>query len=127
MRGRQRRPAGRRDGAQSGDPTQVGAHDGSPISPVAPFVVGQWQELRVVVDYDVLTYDAYLDGDQIAAGFHFRKDVHDALGWLMIGFDSGVGTLGYYDDIALGDGDGTNVTAVDSDGKIATTWGGLKQ
>ena len=115
-----------RIGAQSGDPTQVGAHDGSPISPVAPFVVGQWQELRIVVNYDTLTYNAYLDGDPIAEGFHFRKDVHDALGWMMIGFDSGVGTLGYYDNIILGDGDGMNVTAVDSESKLATTWGELK-
>jgi len=115
-----------RIGAQSGDPTQVGAHDGSPVSPVAPFVVGQWQELRIVVDYSALTYNAYLDNDLIAEGFHFRKDVHDALGWLMIGFDSGVGILGYYDDIILGDGDGSNVTAVDSESKLATTWGELK-
>jgi hypothetical protein len=116
-----------RIGAQSGDPTQVGAHDGGTVMPVAPFVIGQWHKIRIVVDYDALTYDAYMDGDQIAAGFHFRQDVHDALGWLMVGFDSGVGLLGYYDDIILGDGDGANVTAVDSEDKLATTWGGLKQ
>jgi len=115
-----------RIGAQSGDPKQVGAHDGGGISPVAPFVVGQWHEIRIAVDYDVLTYNAYLDDDLIAEGFHFRKDVHDALGWLMIGFDSGEGVLGYYDDIVLGSGDGSNVTAVDSESKLATTWGELK-
>lgn len=116
-----------RIGDQSGDPTQVGAHDGGGITPVAPFVIGQWHKIRIVVNYDTLTYNAYLDGDLIAGDFHFRKDVHDALGWLMIGFDSGVGLLGYYDDIIIGDGDGENVTAVDSDGKIATTWGELKK
>ena len=116
-----------RIGNQSGDPTQVGAHDGGGITPVAPFVIGQWHKIRMVVSYDTLTYDAYLDGDLIAQGFHFRKDVHDALGWLMIGFDSGVGLQGYYDDIIIGDGNGENVTAVDSDGKIATTWGELKK
>jgi hypothetical protein len=115
-----------RIGAQSGDGTQVGAHDGGTVLPVAPFVVGQWHELRVVVDYSALTYKAYLDDALIAEGFHFRKDVHDALGWLMIGFDSGVGLLGYYDDIILGDGDGANITAVDSESKLATTWGELK-
>jgi hypothetical protein len=109
------------------DPTQVGAHDGGTVMPVAPFVIGQWHEIRVVVDYSALTYDAYMDDALIAEGFHFRQDVHDALGWLMIGFDSGVGLLGYYDDIILGDGDGANVTAVDSEDKLATTWGELKQ
>jgi hypothetical protein len=116
-----------RIGSQSGDPTQVGAHDGGTVMPVAPFVVGQWHKIRVAVDYDALTYNAYMDGNLIAEGFHFRQDTHDALGWLMLGFDSGVGVLGYYDDIILGDGDGENVTAVDSDGKIATTWGELKK
>jgi hypothetical protein len=45
----------------------------------------------------------------------------------MIGFDAGVGVLGYYDDIIMGDGDGANVTAVDSADKLATTWGSLKR
>jgi hypothetical protein len=116
-----------RIGSQSGDPGQVGAHDGGTVNPVAAFVPGQWHRVRVAVDYDTLSYDAYLDGDLIAEGYKFRKDIHDALGWLMIGFDSGVGVLGYYDDIIMGDGDGANVTAVDSEGKIATTWADLKR
>ncbi len=115
-----------RIGAQSGDPTQVGAHDGGTVTPVAPFVIGQWHKIRVAVDYDTLTYNAYLDGDLIAEGFHFRTDTHDALGWLMIGFDSGVGLQGYYDDIIMGDGTGENITAVDSSGKLATTWASVK-
>lgn len=116
-----------RIGAQSGDPTQVGAHDGGTVYPVAPFVIGQWHQIRVAVDYDTLTYNAYLDGNLIAEGYKFRQDYHDALGWLMIGFDAGVGVLGYYDDIIMGDGDGSNVTAVDSEGKLSTTWADLKR
>ena len=116
-----------RIGSQSGDPTQVGAHDGGTVYPVAPFVPGQWHQVRVAVDYDALSYNAYLDGDLIAEGFKFRDNAHDALGWLMIGFDAGVGVLGYYDDIIMGDGDGANVAAVDSEGKLATTWSALKQ
>jgi len=115
-----------RIGAQSGDPAQVGAHDAGTVNPVAPFVIGQWHQIRIVVDYGALSYDAYLDGALIAEGYKFRKDIHDALGWIMIGFDAGVGVLGYYDDIILGDGDGLNVAAVDSVGKAATTWAELK-
>jgi len=115
-----------RIGDQSGDPGQVGAHDGDTINPVAAFVPGQWHQIRIAVDYSALSYNAYLDGDLIAEGFKFRDDAHDALGWLMIGFDSGAGVLGYYDDIIMGDGDGSDVTAVDSVGKAATTWAELK-
>jgi hypothetical protein len=116
-----------RIGSQSGDPGQVGAHDGGDVKPVAAFVPGQWHKIRIAVSYDALNYNAYLDGDLIAEDFKFRKDAHDALGWLMIGFDAGVGVLGYYDDIIMGDGDGADVTAVDSEGKLATTWAALKR
>lgn len=115
-----------RIGSQSGDPTQVGAHNAGTIEKVGTIVPKQWHEVRVVVNYANLTYDAYFDGKQVATGFKFRKDVHDALGWLMLGFDAGVGVLGYYDDIIMGDGTGADATAVDSEAKLATTWGGLK-
>ncbi len=116
-----------RIGAQSGDPTKVGVHNGGDIVQAATFVPGQWHKIRIAVDYDALSYNAYFDGDLIAEGFAFRSNDHDALGWVMIGFDSGTGIQGYYDDIIMGDGDGADVTAVDSSGKLATTWASVKQ
>ncbi|MFC1713218.1 hypothetical protein ACFL6S_06105 [Candidatus Poribacteria bacterium] len=115
-----------RIGDQSGDPGKVGAHNGGDIMQVATFIPGEWHRIRMVVDYDALSYDAYFDGDLVAEGFAFRSNAHDALGWLMIGFDAGAGVQGYYDDIIMGDGDGANVTAVDSSGKLATTWASVK-
>jgi hypothetical protein len=44
----------------------------------------------------------------------------------MIGFDSGVGLIGYYDDIILGDGDGATVAALDPEEKLATRWASMK-
>ncbi len=117
-----------RVGSQSGgDPDKVGAHNGGDRMPVATFVPGQWHQVRIAIDYGALNYDFYFDGDLVAEDFKFRKDAHDALGWLMIGFDSGVGLQGYYDDIIMGDGDGANAAAVDSAGKLATTWGELRR
>ncbi len=123
-------PAGpviRIGGQSGGDPDKVGAHNGGDRVQVATFVPGEWHEIRIAVDYDALSYNAYFDGDLVAEGFAFRSDAHDALGWLMIGFDSGAGLQGYYDDIIMGDGDGANVTAVDSSGKLATTWASVKR
>ena len=112
-----------------GDPDKVGAHNGADRKQVATFVPKKWHEVRIVVDYGKLTYNAHFDGKLVAEGFKFRKDAHNALGWLMLGFDAGVGVLGYYDDIIMGDGDGSDVTpsAVYPDDKLSTTWGGLKQ
>ena len=111
-----------------GDPNKVGAHDGADRKQIATFIPGQWHQVRIVVHYDQLNYDVYFDGTQAAQGFKFRKDVHDGLGWLMIGFDTGVGVLGYYDDIVMGDGDGSdyNPSAVSPEKKLAVTWGNLK-
>lgn len=111
-----------------GDPDKVGAHDGADRKQVATFVPGKWHEIRLVVLYDKLTYSTYFDGKLVAEGLKFRNNNHNALGWLMIGFDTGVGVLGYYDDIIMGDGDGSNVTvaAVHPDDKLTTTWGSLK-
>jgi len=116
-----------RIGDQSGDPGQVGIHNVNDIIQAGAFVPGQWHQIRVVADYDTLTYDAYFDGDLVAESFNFRNNAHNALGWLMIGFDAGVGVLGYYDDIIMGDGDGANVTAVDAEDKLVTTWAALKR
>lgn len=116
-----------RIGDQSGDPGQVGIHNGDNIVQAAAFVPGEWHKIRVVADYDTLTYDVYFDGDMVADDFNFRNTAHNALGWLMIGFDAGDGLLGYYDDIIIGDGDGANVTAVDAEDKLVTTWAALKR
>lgn len=115
-----------RIGAQSGDPTKFGAHNGGTVMPVATVVPQQWHKVRVVVSYDTLSYKAYLDEVMVADGFKFRKDIHDALGWLMLGFDAGVGVLGYYDDIVMGDGDGSTVTSVSPTGRLTATWGEIK-
>jgi len=111
-----------------GDPDKVGAHDGADRKQVATFVPGQWYQVRIVAHYDQLNYDAYFDGALVAQGFKFRNNSHDGLGWLMIGFDTGVGVNGYYDDIIMGDGDGANITqsAVYPESKLAVTWGKLK-
>jgi len=116
-----------RIGDQSGDPGQVGIHNGDDIAQAAAFVPGQWHKIRVVANYNSLTYDVYFDGALVAEGFNFRNTAHDALGWLMIGFDAGAGVLGYYDDIIMGDGDGADVTAVHPESKLATTWAALKR
>jgi hypothetical protein len=116
-----------RIGDQSGDPGQVGIHNGDDIAQAAAFVPGQWHRLRVVADFNTLTYDVYFDGTMVADDFNFRNTAHDALGWLMIGFDAGDGVLGYYDDIIMGDGDGMDVAAVHSEGKLATTWATLRR
>jgi hypothetical protein len=111
-----------------GDPDKVGAHDGADRKQIATFVPGQWYQVRIVVHYDQLNYDVYFDGALVAQGFKFRTNTHDGLGWLMIGFDAGVGVIGYYDDIVMGDGDGSdyNPSAVSPEKKLAVTWGKLK-
>jgi len=111
-----------------GDPDKVGAHNGADRSQIATFIPGQWHQVRIVVHYDQLSYDVYFDGVEAAQGFKFRKDVHDGLGWLMLGFDAGVGVLGYYDDIIMGDGDGSDIneSAIYPEEKLAATWGKLK-
>ena len=118
-----------RIGSQSGDPTKFGAHNGGTVVPVATIVPKQWHKVRVVVSYDKLSYNVYFDNTLVAEGYKFRKDVHNALGWLKLGFDSGVGVLGYYDDIIMGDGDGADIvpSSVSPTGRLATTWAGLKQ
>jgi len=117
-----------RIGSQSGgDPDKVGIHNGDNRVPAATFVPGQWHKIRLVANYNTLTYDVYFDDALVADDFNFRNTAHNALGWLMIGFDAGVGVLGYYDNIILGDGDGADVTAVHPESKLATTWAALKR
>ena len=120
-----------RIGAQSGDPNFIGIHDGSDANIVqaAKFEVGKWHHIREVVDVDNQTFDVYLDGKKLG-NYKFRNGAHDTIDWLMIGFDEGVGTLGYYDAIEFGLGTGERAfiraTPVESAGKLSTTWGTVK-
>jgi hypothetical protein len=117
-----------RIGAQSGDPKYIGIHDGSDdvIVQAAKFEIGKWHHIREVIDVDKQTFDVYLDGKDLGE-YEFRNASHDAIEWLMIGFDEGVGTLGYYDAIEFGLGTGESAfvraTPVDPAGKLGITWG----
>jgi hypothetical protein len=120
-----------RIGAQSGDPKFIGIHDGSDdnIVQAAKFEVGKWHHIREVVDVDNQTFDVYLDGEKLG-NYKFRNAAHDTIDWLMIGFDEGIGTLGYYDAIefGLGTGEGAFIraTPVEPAGKLSTTWATVK-
>jgi len=120
-----------RIGSQSGDPEFIGIHDGSDANIVqaAKFQVGKWHHIREVIDVGTQTFDVYLDGKKLG-NFMFRNEAHNAIEWLMIGFDEGVGLLGYYDavEFGLGKGEGAFVraTPVESLEKLSTTWGTLK-
>jgi hypothetical protein len=115
-----------------GQPDDIGIHDGSDAVRVQPakFVVGKWHHVREVMDVDKRTFDVYLDGKKLG-NYKFRNEAHKFIEWLMIGFDGGVGTLGYYDFIEFGTGTGegayNRATPVESKGKLSTTWGELKQ
>ena len=116
-----------RIGAQSGDPNQVGVHDGGTVEPVAPFEKGQWHHLFEVIDVDNQTFTVHLDDKVVANNFAWRNPgSHTGLGWLMLGFDAGNGLIGYYDDIVFGEGDQLPLS-VDASGKLATTWATLKR
>lgn len=120
-----------RIGSQSGDPKFIGIHDGSDqnIIQAAEFEVGKWHHIREVIDVDKQTFDVYLDGKKLG-NYKFRNAAHKTIEWLMIGFDEGVGTLGYYDAIefGLGTGEGAFVraTPVERVGKLSITWGTVK-
>ena len=109
----------------------IGIHDGSDANIVqaAKFEVGKWHHIREVIDVDNLSFEVYLDGKKLGK-YGFRNASHDAIEWLMIGFDEGVGTLGYYDAIefGLGTGEGAFVraTPVERAGKLSITWGTVK-
>jgi hypothetical protein len=120
-----------RIGAQSGDPTKIGIHDGddATIVQAAGFEVGEWHHIREVVDVDSMSFEVYLDGKSIGK-FDFRNASHDAIEWVMIGFDAGIGLLGYYDAIEFGLGTGagaySRATPVEPAGKLGTAWGAMK-
>lgn len=121
-----------RIGAQSGDPAYIGIHDGSDANIVqaAKFKVGEWHHIRTVIDVDKMTFDVYLDGEKLG-NYAFRNASHDAIEWLMIGFDEGIGgPLGYYDAIEFGLGEGERAfiraTPVEPAGKLSMTWGATK-
>jgi len=114
-----------------GQPDDIGIHDGSDNVRVQPakFLVGKWHHIREVMDVDKRTFDVYLDGKKLG-NYEFRNAAHKFIEWLMIGFDAGIGTLGYYDavEFGLGSGEGAynRAASVESAGKISTTWGELK-
>jgi hypothetical protein len=115
-----------RIGAQSGDPNKVGVHDGDTVKPVGNIKKGEWQHLFEVIDIDKQKYTVFLDDVEVAKNFSWRNPAnHRGLGWLMLGFDAGAGLIGYYDDIVFGEGDKL-LLAVEATGKLATTWGRMK-
>ena len=120
-----------RIGSQAGDPAFIGIHDGNDATIVqaAKFNVGEWNHLRAVVDVDSMKFEAYLDGKSIGK-FGFRNASHNAIEWLMIGFDEGIDLLGYYDSIEFGTGTGegayTRAISVEPEDKLSTTWGTVK-
>ncbi|MDA1191315.1 MAG: hypothetical protein O3A46_06475 [Candidatus Poribacteria bacterium] len=114
-----------RIGTQSGDPLKVGAHNGSPVSPIADIHPGTWQHLFVVFDVDARTYSIWVDDALAAENFAWRNPAHQALGWMMIGFDAGAGLIGYYDDMIFGAGNNLP-TAVSPQDRLTTTWVTLK-
>ena len=121
-----------RIGAQSGDPGQIGIHDGSDANIVraAAFEVGKWHHLRKVIDVDKQSFDVYLDGKKLG-NYKFRNAAnHKTIDWLMIGFDAGVGLLGHFDAVEFGTGTGSGAfnraASVDPGEKLSITWGGLK-
>lgn len=122
-----------RIGSQAaGAPDDIGVHNGSDavIERPAKYVVGKWHHIREVVDVDKQTFDVYLDGKKIG-NFKFRNAAaHKTIEWLMIGFDAGVGLIGYYDAVEFGLGEGTGAfnraAPVESAGKLSATWGELK-
>jgi len=120
-----------RIGAQSGDPTMIGIHDGGDANIVqaAKFEVGEWHHTRVVIDVDDMSFEVYLDGKRLGK-YDFRNAAHTTIDWLMIGFDEGIDVLGYYDAIEFGLGTGeqayTRATPVEPAEKLSTTWGNVK-
>lgn len=116
-----------RIGGQSGDPNQVGVHDGNTVMAVGPIKKGEWQHILAVMNVNDWTYSVYLDDELVAEDFAWRNPAnHTALGWLMLGFDEGQGLIGYYDDIVFGEGDTPPPEAVEPGDKLAATWGDLK-
>ena len=121
-----------RIGAQSGDPTMIGIHDGGDANIVqaAKFEVGKWHHFREVIDVDNMSFEVYLDGEKLGK-YDFRNAAHTSIDWLMIGFDAGIETLGYYDNIEFGTGKGEQAAnralAVKPAGKLSTTWGNIKR
>ena len=122
-------PVIRMGGQSGGAPDEIGVHDGDARVQPAKFKVQEWQHIREVIDVDKLKYEVYLDGKDLGK-FNFRNKSHDAIEWLMVGFDGGVGIQGYYDNIEFGLGKGEDAyrraTAVDPAGKLGTTWGMVK-
>jgi len=75
---------------------------------------------------DNQTVDVYVDDELVAEDFGWRNPTnHKGLGWLMLGFDRGIATIGYYDDIMFGEGNEI-IQAVAPRDKLTTTWGNLK-
>lgn len=115
-----------------GNPDEIGIHDGSDNVRVQPakFVVKKWHHIREVLDVDKQTFDVYLDGKKLG-NYKFRNASHKFIEWLMIGFDAGVGTLGYYDDVEFGLGTGEGAyqrsMSVEPAGKLITQWAYIRK
>ncbi|MFC1713219.1 hypothetical protein ACFL6S_06110 [Candidatus Poribacteria bacterium] len=121
-----------RIGSQSGGGLdEVGVHDGADDVIVQPakYKIGKWHHIREVIDVDKMSFEIFFDGKNVGK-FDFRNASHTTIEWLMIGFDEGIGLLGYYDAIEFGLGTGeqafTRATPVESAGKLGTTWGTVK-
>jgi len=116
-------------GGNGGDPNKITRYNGAWVTAGDDLKVGEWQHLFQVIDVDAQTYMVYLDDVLIADDCVYRNPGnHKALGWLMFGFDRGKGgTIGYYDDLVIGEGDVLVIpSSVTAEDKLTTTWGSLK-
>jgi len=115
-------------GGNGGDPNKVTLYKAGAWIPVGDDIkVGEWQHFFQVIDIDNQKHDVYIDDVLVAEDCDYRNPGnHKALGWMMFGFDRGkVGTIGYYDDVVVGEGNEL-IQAVDPGDKLTTTWGLLK-
>ncbi len=114
-------------GGNGDDPNKVTVYNGGNATPVGDDIkVGEWQHFFEVINVDNLTCSVYVDDVLVAENFGWRNPGnHQGLGWLMLGFDRGGGTVGYYDDLVFGEGDEL-YESVAPEGKLTTTWGYLK-
>jgi len=111
------------------DPNKVSLYkDGAWIAVGENILVGEWQHFFQVIDIDNQKHDLYIDDVLVAEDCDYRNPGnHKALGWIMFGFDRGkMGTIGYYDDVVIGEGDQLIEQAVAPEDKLASTWGHLK-
>jgi len=109
------------------DPNKVTVYNGGTGTPVGEnIIVGEWQHFFEVINVDNQTCSVYVDDVLVAENFGWRNPGnHKGLGWLMLGFDRGIATIGYYDDIVFGEGNVFFQSVAPGD-KLASSWGYLK-